>query len=125
MRRAVAVCAVVVSLTLVSPALALFDSPLPLSKILESLKLPLAAGLVALGAVFVTERLGLLSALGGASRGDRLERFVVAGAVACLAAGVTLLVADHDRRARVTALVRRRRTWAKSPQEAGAIVSDA
>jgi polysaccharide transporter, PST family len=98
---------------------------LSLSKILGSLKAPLAAGVAAVAAVLVAEHIGVLSALGGSSRGDRLERFVVAGAVACIAAGLTLLAADRNRRAQVTALVRRRRTWAESPPEAGAIVSDA
>jgi hypothetical protein len=104
---------------------------LPLPKFLGSLKSPVVAGLVAIAAVLATEKLGLLSAIGEASRGERLARLVVAGTVACVAAGVTLLAVDRKHRARATSVLRRgRRVWAgrppeTRPAETGAIVTDA
>jgi hypothetical protein len=99
---------------------------LPVSRILKSLKSPLAAGLAAIGAVLALEHLGALSAIGDATRAARLERLALAGAVAVIAAGVTLLVVDSGLRARAAAaLGRLRHAWASPPPETGAIVSDA
>jgi len=104
---------------------------LSLPKFLGTLRSPVLAGLVAIGAVLVVEKLGLLSAIGEATRGERLARLVVAGTVACVAAGVALLAVDRTHRARASSVLRRgRRIWAgrppdTRPAETGAIVTDA